>query len=55
VVEVKPDVVRVVGGNMDDTVKLGGGIQEFELDANGFIRPDQRVIALLKNRAGLAA
>lgn len=53
VVEVTPDVVRVVGGNVGDTVTLGGDLQEYNLDADGFIKPDQRVIALLKNRAGL--
>lgn len=53
VVEVMPDVVRVVGGNVDDTVTLGGSPQEYNLDADGFILPGQRVIALLKNRAGL--
>ncbi len=55
VVEVTPDVVRVVGGNVNDTVTLKGDVQEYELDANGFIRPDLGVIALLKNRAGLVA
>lgn len=53
VVEVTPDVVRVTGGNVDDTVLLGGDLQEYDLDTNGFIKPGQRVIALLKNRAGL--
>lgn len=55
VVEVTPDVVRVVGGNVSDTVALGGDLQEYELDAEGFIKPNQRVIALLKNRAGLTS
>lgn len=54
VVEVTPDVVRVMGGNVGDTVTISGNIQEYELDAEGFIKPDQNVIALLKNRAGLA-
>ncbi len=53
VVEVTPDVVRVIGGNVGDTVSLGGDIQEYELDADGFIKPGQKVIALLKNRTGL--
>jgi len=53
VVEVTPDVVRVVGGNVADTVTFGGDLQEYDLDAEGFIKPNQRVIALLKNRAGL--
>ncbi len=53
VVEARPDMVRVVGGNVGNTVSLGGPSQEYELDANGFIRPNQGVIALLKNRAGL--
>lgn len=55
VVEVTPDVVRVLGGNVGDTVTFGGDLQEYELDAEGFIRPNQRVIALLENRAGLAS
>ncbi len=53
VVEVTPDVVRVVGGNVSDTVTFGGDLQEYELDTDGFIRSNQRVIAVLKNRAGL--
>lgn len=53
VVEVTPDVVRVLGGNVSDTVAFGGDLQEYDLDAEGFIRPNQRVIALLRNRAGL--
>lgn len=53
VVEITPDVVRVMGGNVSDTVSMAGDIQEYELDADGFIKPGQRVIALLKNRAGL--
>jgi hypothetical protein len=56
VVEVTPQVVRVIGGNVSDTVSLrkvegGDDIQEYELDANGYIAPGQRVIAVLKNRA----
>ncbi|TDF84423.1 DUF2272 domain-containing protein [Pseudomonas sp. H9] len=53
VVEVTPDVVRVLGGNVSDTVSLGGDLQEYRLDAEGYIEAGQRVIALLKNRAGL--
>jgi len=55
VVEVTPNVVRVLGGNVSDTVTLGGDLQEYNLDAEGFIKPNQRVIALLKNRAGLTS
>lgn len=55
VVEVTPDVIRVIGGNVRDTVTLGGDLQEYDLDAEGFIKPNQRVIALLKNRAGLTS
>ena len=54
VVEVKPDIVRVLGGNVSDTVTFGGDLQEYELDADGFLKPNQRVIAILKNRAGSA-
>lgn len=52
VIEVTPDVVRVVGGNVGDTVSTGTDLQEYSLDANGFIDSGQRVISLLKNRAG---
>jgi len=55
VVEVTPDVVRVLGSNVSDTVTMGGDLQEYQLDTEGFIKPDQRVIALLKNRAGLTS
>jgi len=54
VVEVTPDVVRVVGGNVNDSVTFGSDLQEYELDAEGFIKPNQGIIALLKNRAGQA-
>ncbi|WP_157215920.1 DUF2272 domain-containing protein [Flavisphingomonas formosensis] len=52
VVEVTPDVVRVIGGNVGNTVALGTADQEYELDANGFLKPGQKIIALLKNRTG---
>ena len=55
VVEITADVVRVIGGNVGNTVSMGGAIQEYDLTADGFIKPGQRVISLLKNRAGLAA
>lgn len=55
VVEVTPDVVRVIGGNVSDTVTMDGDPQEYQLDGEGFVKPDQRVIALLKNRAGLTS
>ncbi|MDD2056844.1 DUF2272 domain-containing protein [Pseudomonas sp. GD03860] len=54
VVEVTPDVARVLGGNVSDTVTMSSDLQEYQLDANGFLEPGQRIIALLKNRAGLA-
>ena len=53
VIEVTPDVVRVIGGNVGDTVALGASPQEYEVDAQGFLRAGQGVIALLKNRTGL--
>ncbi|QQO01695.1 DUF2272 domain-containing protein [Pseudomonas sp. SW-3] len=53
VVEVTPDVARVIGGNVSDTVTLNRDLQEYHLDTEGFIKPNQRVIALLKNRTGL--
>lgn len=56
VVEVRPGMIRVMGGNVGQTVSLnaqsgGDNSQEYDLDANGFIKPGQMVIALLKNRA----
>lgn len=50
VVEVTSNVVRVIGGNISDTVSMADGIQEYKLE-NGFIAPEQKVISLLKNRA----
>lgn len=54
VVEVTPDVVRVIGGNVGDTVSYGTALQEYHLTDAGLLAPGQNVIALLKNRAGLA-
>jgi glycoside hydrolase-like protein/uncharacterized protein DUF2272 len=51
VVEVTPHVVRVIGGNVGDTVSMRDSIQEYDLDGDGFLKDGQRVIALLKNRA----
>lgn len=53
VVEVTPDVVRVVGGNVGDSVRLGDGLQEYALTADGYLKSGQGIIALLKNRAGV--
>jgi hypothetical protein len=39
---------------VSDTVTFGSDLQEYELDAEGFIKPNQGIIALLKNRAGQA-
>jgi hypothetical protein len=50
VVEVRKGLVRVVGGNVSNSVTLGGTSQEYRLDERGFIVPDRPVIALLKNR-----
>jgi hypothetical protein len=47
-----------MGGNVGDTVSMreftasGDNLQEYNLDQNGFVKPGQRVIAVLKNRAG---
>ncbi len=54
VLEVTPDVVRVLGGNVGNTVAYGTSGQEYELTPDGFIEPGQGVIALLKNRTGVA-
>lgn len=56
VVEARPGMIRVIGGNVGNTVSLstfsgGDNLQEYDLDADGFILPGQKVIALLKNRA----
>lgn len=53
VVELTPDVVRVIGGNVSDSVRLGGDVQEYTLGPDGYILPGQGVIAILKNRAGI--
>lgn len=50
VVEVRGRVARVIGGNTgggEGSVSLG----DYDLDDNGYLRPGQRVIALLKNRS----
>lgn len=51
VVEVKDRIIRVLGGNVGDTVSSSGELQDYDLDAGGFIAGGQRVIAILKNRA----
>lgn len=56
VVEVTSHVVRVIGGNVGDTVSMsevvgGDNLQEYNLDSQGFIADGQRVIAVLKNRS----
>ena len=53
VVEVTSSVARVLGGNVSDSVTLQGSKQEYELDERGHIKPNQNVIAILKNRTGL--
>lgn len=52
VVEVTPDVVRVLGGNVGNTVAFATSAQEYHLTPDGYLKPDQGIIALLKNRAG---
>lgn len=47
VVEVKPDIVRVIGGNVSDSVNM----KEYRLDKDGYLKEGQKIIALLKNRA----
>lgn len=56
VVEVTDRVVRVMGGNVRDTVSTSTphapfDIQEYELATDGQLRSGQGLIALLKNRA----
>ena len=53
--EVTPDVARVIGGNISGTVTMDGDLQEYKLDTRGFIMEGQRVITVLKNRAGLVS
>lgn len=53
VVEVTPDVVRVLGGNVSNTVNMGTDLQEYEIDSDGYLKPNQKIICLLKNQAGL--
>ncbi len=52
VVEVKEDVVRVLGGNVSNTVGFGTHLQEYHLTLDGHLKDGQGIIALLKNRAG---
>lgn len=56
VVEVRQNIVRVLGGNVGDTVSMssfsgGDDLQEYTLDSSGFLAPGQRIIALLRNRS----
>jgi len=57
VVEAKERVIRVLscggsgGDDGDDPKWRRCALDDYELDANGFILPGQRAIALLKNRA----
>ncbi|MCB1489008.1 MAG: DUF2272 domain-containing protein [Bauldia sp.] len=56
VVEVRRHIVRVMGGNVGNTVSIsrwsgGDDLQEYDLDNDGFLKPGQRIIALLKNRS----
>ncbi|MDP4026823.1 DUF2272 domain-containing protein [Methylobacterium sp. NEAU 140] len=53
VVEVTPDAVRVLGGNVGDTVGFGTRLQEYHVGSDGHLIPDQGIIALLKNKAGI--
>lgn len=46
VVQVKQATIRVIGGNVGDSVKL----KTFPLDANGFLKRKNRLFALLSNR-----
>lgn len=51
VIEVTRNVVRVIGGNVSDTVSsYGTDIEEYHLDANGYVAAGQKVISILKNR-----
>jgi hypothetical protein len=56
VVEVGDHMIRVMGGNVGDTVSISSisgsdNLQEYDLDGDGCIKPGQKVIAILKNRA----
>jgi hypothetical protein len=57
VVEIREQSIRVIGGNVGNTVSVsstnasGDNSQEYELDSNGFLKPGQKGIAVLKNRA----
>ncbi|WP_081629234.1 DUF2272 domain-containing protein [Methylopila sp. M107] len=45
VVEVTKETVRTIGGNVSDSVSM----KNFDLDANGFLVPENRVFAILRN------
>jgi len=49
VVEVQKDIVRLIGGNVRDSVRM----VEYKLDKNGYIARGQKIICILKNRAHL--
>ncbi|MFK3710167.1 DUF2272 domain-containing protein [Leclercia adecarboxylata] len=51
VVEIKADVVRVLGGNVSNSVNM----REYRLDKEGFLQEGQGIIAILKNRADAVA
>ena len=57
VVEVTPELVKVIGGNISNTVSYSSGTagsyRVFALTPEGLISSGQGVIALLKNRAAL--
>lgn len=43
--------VRVMGGNVGDTVGFGTHLQAYRFAPDGHLKPDQGIIALLKYRA----
>ena len=58
VTEMLDNSIRVLGGNVGNTVTMSnpsgtGDTQEYELDSDGYIKPGQKVIAILKNRSRL--
>ena len=45
VVEVRPNTVRTIGGNLSNSVSL----RSFHLDQNGFLEPERRLFAIMRN------
>lgn len=50
-VEVKPDVVRLLGDNLENSVESRASRREYHFTTGGCLRDDQGIVAILGNRA----